>query len=120
MSKKTNIPESISIILVFALRFSLIFSSELIILKCNRLELNQTVACEVTHFGLRGKLITVIPAGELLGTKKKRMDHKRKSRYKVFLLTEYDKITIQDAFSASSELVASQKVDRINNFINNP
>ncbi|NET42022.1 hypothetical protein [Okeania sp. SIO2B3] len=35
-------------------------------------------------------------------------------------MTEYDEIPIQDAFSASSELVATQKVDRINNFLNNP
>ncbi|NEO56423.1 MAG: hypothetical protein F6K54_27060 [Okeania sp. SIO3B5] len=35
-------------------------------------------------------------------------------------MTEYDEISIQDAFSAPSELVASQKVDQINNFLNNP
>ncbi len=48
------------------------------------------------------------------------MGHKRKSGYGIFLLTEYDEIPIQEAFSASSELVATQKVDRINNFLNNP
>lgn len=120
MSKKTNIYEIIVVILLIPLGLVWTFGSEITILKCNRLQLKQKVACEVTYFGLRGKRITEIIPGELQGAKKKRRGNKRKSGYGVFLLTEYDEIPIQDAFSASSELVATQKVDRINNFLNNP
>ncbi|NEP89004.1 MAG: hypothetical protein F6K18_20420 [Okeania sp. SIO2C2] len=120
MSKKINLPEPIGFIFAFVLELYLLFGSELTTLKCKRFQLNQKVTCEVTYFGLLGKRITEIIPGQLQGAKKKRMGHKRKSGYGVFLLTEYDEIPIQEAFSASSELVATQKVDQVNNFINNP
>ena len=127
MSKKTNIYETIAVILFIPLgffwMFVLIFGSELIILKCNRLQLNQKVACEITHFGFRGKRITEIIPGQLQGAKERLIYRGRKgkkSRYQVFLLTEYDEIPIHDTFYGRSGSVASQKVDRINNFLNNP
>ncbi|NEO56424.1 MAG: hypothetical protein F6K54_27065 [Okeania sp. SIO3B5] len=70
--------QALSIIVLFVVGISFIFGAELIILKCNRLELKQKIACEVTHFCLRGKRITVIPAGMLQGVKKERISHKKK------------------------------------------
>lgn len=117
MSKKKELAETLYSIFWFGVGLFIIFSSELIILKCHRLQLNQKVACEVTHFTLGRKHIDLIPVGEIQGAKIQRWG---KRNYRVILLTINGQIPIQDILSGSSQKFASQTADQINSFLKEP
>lgn len=84
-------------------------------LKCNRLETNPAVECELMYSGLFGKRITPIQRGQLQGAIVKR----KRSTYRVVLLTKQAQIPLTPSYSLSKQ-GKQKKVDRIEAFLNTP
>lgn len=121
MSQKNDTLSPLSCIIVsifvFASGLNFLFRSELTILKCKRLQLNQKVTCEVTDFSLLGKRSMTIPAGMLQGAKTSKMG---KNDYRVVLLTKIGEISMQGYYDGTYKMFVRKRAEQINNFINNP